>query len=206
MEADQPVEAEVGGGVGGGVGVGGDGGGGGGGGGDDVPVAEPLPPLAPSQRISLSVLEAAKLAQAQNGLKHGDYSRYRKYCTRRLRRLYVALSWTHSSGSGRRAAVFSPRPLTADTARAALEACSGDARILQIPLVAAERAWSHALELREEGGGGSVSRKRHHLVRLLKRATDHASTLSAIAVEVGLAGFECVWRPEFKVLYLYACT
>lgn len=35
---------------------------------------------APAQRFSLKLLETIRTAQSQNGLKHGDFSRYRCAC------------------------------------------------------------------------------------------------------------------------------
>lgn len=40
----------------------------------DVDAAEAATPAAP---LNLSILETIKVAQSQNGLKHGDYMRYR---------------------------------------------------------------------------------------------------------------------------------
>lgn len=81
--------------------------------------AAPLPLSCPDLLVML------REARAQHGLRHGDYKRYRRvepckqlcradaccsseYCTRRLRRLYVLLGFTHGGHKGR----FQPRPLT----------------------------------------------------------------------------------------------
>ncbi|KAJ6764301.1 SIGNAL RECOGNITION PARTICLE 68 KDA PROTEIN [Salix koriyanagi] len=48
-------------------------------------------------RYSINVLQLLKSAQMQHGLRHGDYARYRRYCTARLRRLYKSLKFTHGS-------------------------------------------------------------------------------------------------------------
>ncbi|KAL6182695.1 hypothetical protein ACLB2K_044108 [Fragaria x ananassa] len=42
-------------------------------------------------KFSINVLQLLKSAQMQHGLRHGDYTRYRRYCTARLRRLYKSL-------------------------------------------------------------------------------------------------------------------
>jgi signal recognition particle subunit SRP68 len=39
-----------------------------------------------------------KAAQIQHGLRHGDYTRYRQYCARRLTRLRKTLAFTHGKG------------------------------------------------------------------------------------------------------------
>ena len=46
--------------------------------GDEAPPREPL---------TLAIHATIQLAQLNNGLRHGDYQRYRQYCTRRLRRV-----------------------------------------------------------------------------------------------------------------------
>ena len=37
--------------------------------------------------FSVDILNVVKEAQAQHGLRHGDYHRYHGYCTRRLKRI-----------------------------------------------------------------------------------------------------------------------
>lgn len=44
--------------------------------------------------ICLPVLKVIKEAQQQHGLRHGDYQRYRCYCSRRIRRLRKVLKVT----------------------------------------------------------------------------------------------------------------
>ena len=44
----------------------------------------------PHQPVALALLPLTKAAQAQHGLRHNDYQRYRRYCTRRLRRVRAA--------------------------------------------------------------------------------------------------------------------
>jgi RNA-binding signal recognition particle 68 len=83
-----------------------------------------MEPDTSAQAFPLPILQTIKAAQAQYGLRHGDYTRYRLcrfcgpalklggtcfcspffckicrlYCTRRLRRLFVALNFTHGKG------------------------------------------------------------------------------------------------------------
>lgn len=42
---------------------------------------------AEKKKLSLRVHEVAQDCQNQNGLRHGDYQQYRRYCTRRLKRV-----------------------------------------------------------------------------------------------------------------------
>jgi len=41
---------------------------------------------APKKIFSLDMLVLIKSAQNQNGLRHNDYARYHKYCSRKLYR------------------------------------------------------------------------------------------------------------------------
>jgi signal recognition particle subunit SRP68 len=50
----------------------------------------------------LNILSVTKNAQSQNGLKHGDYKRYRHYCTKRLKRIRKGIKFTHGKNSSRR--------------------------------------------------------------------------------------------------------
>nr|CAB3481002.1 unnamed protein product [Digitaria exilis] len=48
--------------------------------------------------LSLAVLELMREAQMQHGLRQSDYTRYRRYCSARLRRLYKSLKFLHGRG------------------------------------------------------------------------------------------------------------
>jgi hypothetical protein len=189
-----------------------------------------------------SVLLVLRDAQAQHGLRHGDYARYRcaarrrsprarrcgsrshprrrrrQYCARRLLRLYKMLGFSHGGGKSKyqsrtlaasditdgrcvalaaRCAMISRRwsarqPQTAPrgvdinpkgeallgAARAeALAACAR--RHFLIPLVSAERAWAHAMELKTASRGDNA-RKRHHAIKRLAKAAAHAAQLAAL--------------------------
>ena len=65
-----------------------------------------------------------------------------------------------------------------------------DERHLLIPLVAAERAWSYAMELKRDAG--NELRKRAHLLGRLKKATIHAAQL--------VVGFLPGFLPLLKLL------
>jgi signal recognition particle subunit SRP68 len=92
----------------------------------------------PSIDFTIEVLPFIKEAQNQHGLKHGDYQRYRLYCSRRLRRIRKSLHFTHGHRNR-----YHKRPITA--------AVITDVRYLYILLISAERAWSAAMELKQVG-------------------------------------------------------
>ena len=77
--------------------------------------------------------------QLQHGLRHGDFQRYRGYCSRRVKRLRKTLNLPQ--GDRRH---YKKRNVTL----ANLEKPNSDERFLHIPLMLAERTWSYAMQLR----------------------------------------------------------
>ncbi|GBF99974.1 hypothetical protein Rsub_12667 [Raphidocelis subcapitata] len=119
---------------------------------------------APQQPISLNILATIRPAQQQNGLKHGDYGRYRVFCARRLRTLYKGLKFLH--GRGR----YQKRRLEV--------AMITDARWLMIPLLSAERAWAQAMEIKADNEDRKTAARRHHGIRRLAKASQWAAELA----------------------------
>nr|GFB14135.1 signal recognition particle subunit SRP68 [Tanacetum cinerariifolium] len=76
-----------------------------------------------------------KSSKMQHGLRFDDYTRYRRYCSTWLRRLYKSLNFTHGRGK------YLKKPITASTVT--------QVRFLHLVLYTAERAWSHAMEKRQ---------------------------------------------------------
>eukprot|EP00879_Flechtneria_rotunda_P020354 GHRR01021405.1.p1 GENE.GHRR01021405.1~~GHRR01021405.1.p1 ORF type:complete len:546 (+),score=261.79 GHRR01021405.1:1195-2832(+) len=139
--------------------------------------AEQQQPAANLQLL-LAVLNTIKPAQSQNGLKHGDYGRYRQYCAHRLRSLYKALKFLHGKGRYTKKKLDVPQVT--------------DARHLHIALVSAERAWAHAMQLKQDASNSTSTsndadglavdkRKRHHALRRLTKAAYWAGELSRLA-------------------------
>jgi signal recognition particle subunit SRP68 len=152
---------------------------------------------SPGSLVTLDILAAVKAAQGAHGLKHGDFTRYSQYCTRRLLRVRRATHLTH--GRGR----FVPRVVCADDARR-------DHRALLLPLTEAERAWSTAMALKRAanasgltgppvsggGSGGAIGsgtaagvlsdgQRRRKVISKLNRATQAAGRLRELCGEVG---------------------
>lgn len=118
---------------------------------------------------ALTVLKLIKETQQQHGLRHGDYQRYRGYCSRRIRRLRVVLNIPQ--GDKRH---FKRRDVT----EAHLVSRRAEERLLHIPLVLAERNWAYAMQLRQEAN--TEPRKRFHLVQKLRKACLYALQLEEI--------------------------
>jgi signal recognition particle subunit SRP68 len=112
-----------------------------------------------------AVLANIKAAQQQNGLRHGDHQRYRKYCSRRLRRLRVGVGFTNPKRD------FKMRPLEVSVVR--------DVRHLAIALVQAERAWAYAMQLKNDMTA-ETQRKRCHLLKRLGKAASWAALLEKL--------------------------
>nr|XP_048337467.1 signal recognition particle subunit SRP68-like isoform X2 [Ziziphus jujuba var. spinosa] len=121
-------------------------------------------------KFSINVLQLLKSAQMQHGLRHGDYTRYRRYCTARLRRLYKSLKFTHGRGK------YSKRPITESTVT--------EVRFLHLVLYTAERAWSHAMEKRQLPDGPNA-RQRIYLIDRLRKAVKWATLVSQLCAVKG---------------------
>ncbi|RNA32885.1 signal recognition particle subunit SRP68 [Brachionus plicatilis] len=115
--------------------------------------------------LTLEALKVIKESQQQHGLRHMDYQRYRAYCTRRVRRVRKTL---HVQCGHRK---YQKRELTQDDL--------ADSKILLIPLFQAERAWSYAMQLKQEAN--TEPRKRFHLLNRLRKAVRHANQLEQLS-------------------------
>ncbi|CAH0564212.1 unnamed protein product [Brassicogethes aeneus] len=127
------------------------------------PEPEPLKPF------TLEILKLIKDAQQQHGLRHGDYQRYRSYCSRRIRRLRKVLKIPQ--GDRRH---FKKRDVTEQH----IANSKADERYLQIPLMLSERCWAYAMQLRQEAN--SEPRKKFHLVQKLRKACTYAMQLDEL--------------------------
>uniref|UniRef100_A0A8C5X852 Signal recognition particle subunit SRP68 n=1 Tax=Malurus cyaneus samueli TaxID=2593467 RepID=A0A8C5X852_9PASS len=114
---------------------------------------------------SVQVLQIVKESQQQHGLRHGDFQRYRGYCSRRLRRLRKTLNF--KMGNRHK---FTGKKVT--------EEILSDNRYLLLILMDAERAWSYAMQLKQEAN--TEPRKRFHLLSRLRKAVKHAEELERL--------------------------
>ncbi|CAA0806874.1 signal recognition particle-related / SRP-related [Striga hermonthica] len=121
-------------------------------------------------KFSVNVLQLLKSAQMQHGLRFGDYTRYRRYCSARLRRLYKSLKFTHGRGK------YTKRAVTASTVT--------EVRFLHLVLYTAERAWSHAMEKKTLPDGPNA-RQRGYLIGRLRKAVKWASMFQELCAIKG---------------------
>uniref|UniRef100_H3DJG0 Signal recognition particle subunit SRP68 n=1 Tax=Tetraodon nigroviridis TaxID=99883 RepID=H3DJG0_TETNG len=115
--------------------------------------------------LGLEILQIIKESQQQHGLRHGDYQRYRGYCSRRLRRLRKTLGF--KMGNRHK---FIGKKITAEML--------SDSRYLLMVLMEAERAWSYAMQLKQEAN--TEPRKRFHLLSRLRKAAKHSENLEKL--------------------------
>uniref|UniRef100_A0A1A8EQM7 Signal recognition particle subunit SRP68 n=1 Tax=Nothobranchius korthausae TaxID=1143690 RepID=A0A1A8EQM7_9TELE len=119
----------------------------------------------PEEGLGLEILQIIKESQQQHGLRHGDYQRYRGYCSRRLRRLRKTLGF--KMGNRHK---FVGKKVTVEML--------SDSRYLLVVLMEAERAWSYAMQLKQEAN--TEPRKRFHLLARLRKAAKHSEKLEKL--------------------------
>ncbi|XP_068448738.1 signal recognition particle subunit SRP68 [Clinocottus analis] len=115
--------------------------------------------------LGLEILQIIKESQQQHGLRHGDYQRYRGYCSRRLRRLRKTLGFRMGNRHK-----FIGKKITVEMI--------SDSRYLLLVLMEAERAWSYAMQLKQEAN--TEPRKRFHLMARLRKAAKHSEKLEKL--------------------------
>ena len=115
-------------------------------------------------KLSLRVFKIVEVAQLKNGLRYQDYSRYGKYCARKLYRLKKATKCL--GGKKRFKPVIIPETIT-------------DSRILETLLFSSERAWALGTELNARAA--SLEQRSsvldHHKLGRFRKATIIADEL-----------------------------
>ncbi|KRZ90327.1 Signal recognition particle subunit SRP68 [Trichinella sp. T8] len=116
---------------------------------------------------TVHILQIIKEAQQQHGLRHGDYLRYRQYCSRKLQRVRKSMNVTciHKPRT------FQYRKFSAENLT--------DAKYITIPLFEAERCWAYGMQLKQEAT--TDNRKRFQMLRKLRRAVYHGVLLETLS-------------------------
>lgn len=97
-------------------------------------------------------------------LTHTFFTLCSEYCTNRIHRLRQILKLTQANNKQ-------------TNLRKSLPTEFSDVRYLHLYVYDCERAWAFAMELKQESANSMDTRQRHHLVKRLKRAAQHAQTL-----------------------------
>jgi len=146
-----------------------------------------------TQEFSLPILPLIKDKQNNNGLKNGNYLRYRTYCTKKLRKLREKLQITHRETRGKKQAPFFKREITTvkdffqvnDPAVSVATAVDSRRAVHLLSLVVfqSERAWSFAMQLKQELAEKPDSQKRHHYLQRMSKACKWSVKLEELAKE-----------------------
>lgn len=120
-----------------------------------------------SKTFTVEILQIIKEAQQQHGLRHGDFQRYRSYCSRRLRRIRKSLHFPQGSKHK-----VTPKKIQ--------EEMLVDVRFIHIPLFCAERAWGYYMQLKSEAN--TEPRKRFHMLSRLKKAVQYTADLARLCL------------------------
>lgn len=152
-------------------------------------LVETKPVEGAPKTLTLEILQIIKDAQQKHGLRHGDYQRYRGYCSRRLRRLRKSLHFVQ--GTKHR---YQGKGVTDELLG------GGDARFLVLLVVQCERAWAHAMQLRQEAN--TEPRKRFHLFGRLRKAVKHGQALAALCTASPRCDARCKLEAQAYSAYL----
>jgi len=120
--------------------------------------------------VKLDIVATVKTAQTQNGLRHSDYQRYRRYCTKKIRRLHKNTKFLFGRGK------YVHKPITLDLCQ--------DPRYIHMLLLNAERSWSHAMQLRQLASVNASGKARRHLKKRLVKAVRWSEQLESVANSV----------------------
>jgi len=114
--------------------------------------------------LSMNVLEIITEERNMHGLRHQDYQRYRRYCTKKIHNLRKFLKLTQ--GKKR----YQKKEITVDIIN--------NIKHLYVLLFSAERAWSYAMQLKSESL--DEPRKHYHLMKRLRKAASYANQLEDV--------------------------
>ena len=123
---------------------------------------------------TLYLFETIYQTRKDNGLSENDYEWYRKYCTRRINRIHKILKKKYGS------------TLTQDETASkgykfiTAEHVDKDCRFLLLLLMNIERAWTYAIQLKNENNEENAPRKVHHLIRRLNKASIFSGQLLSL--------------------------
>ncbi|KAF7730401.1 signal recognition particle subunit srp68 [Apophysomyces ossiformis] len=117
--------------------------------------------------LSVDVLRIINEARMTYGLRHGDYQRYRQHCTRRVLRLRQILKLTQPDNKKG----YRPKELPSEL---------DNPLYFHLHIYDVERDWAYAMELKQESANTVNLRKKHHLIKRLKRAYQRSEAFYAI--------------------------
>lgn len=108
--------------------------------------------------LNFEIAEFTRSLQSANGLRHGDYHRYRRFCSRKLHRIRSDLKILNGRNRFKKAVM--PDKINSS-------------RYIELFVVFVERAWAHGLTLKSEYSVSEKtgkSRLRHAFIKKFRRA------------------------------------
>jgi len=120
-------------------------------------------------KFNLEISEFTRNSQSTNGLRHGDYHRYRHYCTDKIRRVRSSLGMVNGRHKFK---------------KPELPTKINSVRYVQIYVMEAERAWAYALTLKSEyalGESNAPGRLQRRYLGKFRRAVNAAEQALALA-------------------------
>jgi signal recognition particle subunit SRP68 len=115
-------------------------------------------------------------AQKNNGLKRGDFQRYRNYCTGKVKKIRKSMGFKYSGPKVK----FSSKRIEVERAK--------DPRVLHALLFNAEKNWAHANEIKSLDNAKlkktKGSRVKYTIINKLKRSVLWARRLEKLCHEV----------------------
>jgi hypothetical protein len=124
----------------------------------------------PSERFALAIHSLLQTSQNENGLRHRDYRRYRHYLTRRLSNVRHRIGLVYGKGK-----VYVKKEITSENAKTVDH--------LLVLLLDAERAWSYAMELKDESSMEGKHKLKHMAVAKFSKAAKWADKLRVLCSE-----------------------
>jgi len=130
-------------------------------------------PFEPSN-FSIQIHNILHTAQQSHGLNNDtDYTSYRSYLTNRISRLRHSkpvYKRTGGSGGSHKKHAFRKREFT-------LEEANQHENFVLISVYTVERAWAHAMEIKERANEAEAAGKKNYHVKRLKKAAKHVEEL-----------------------------
>lgn len=137
------------------------------------------------RKVNLEVFRTVEYFQQNNGVSFDDYERYRRFLTRKLQRVRKNKQIKFTTKMGGKNKVTKLRDVLEETRKD--EKLKITPLHLHLYLLQSERAWSFAMQLKQDIQNDGVSNgvRRRHLVSRLKKSSFWAKKLVEVCKLVG---------------------
>jgi signal recognition particle subunit SRP68 len=117
--------------------------------------------------MNFSSLERINTLHNEYGIKHGDYERYRRYCSKKIHKLRKLMNFTNKKGKQQ----YCRREVSVESLQSLVEELKQTKKeelCVMMILCEVERCWASAME--EKEGTSKNSSKKHNVIKKLKKA------------------------------------